>query len=42
MRHAVLLIRTEEPDYLDLPDLEHDWSRSVYGAITEVILQNAL
>jgi hypothetical protein len=31
----------KEPDYLDLPDLEHDWSRSIYGEITEVILQDA-
>jgi Reverse transcriptase (RNA-dependent DNA polymerase) len=37
MSHAVLRICTEEPDYSDLPDLEHDWSRSVYGEITEVI-----
>jgi hypothetical protein len=41
MRHAVLRICTEEPDYLDLPDLEHDWSRAVYGEITEIILQDA-
>jgi hypothetical protein len=41
MRHSVLRVRTEEPDYLDLPDLEHDWSRSAYGEITEVIPQNA-
>jgi hypothetical protein len=41
MRHAVLRICTEEPDYLDLPELEHDWSRYVYGEITEVITQDA-
>jgi hypothetical protein len=41
MCHAVLLIRTEEPDYSDSPDLEHDWPRSVYGEITEVIPHNA-
>jgi hypothetical protein len=41
MCHAVLRILTEEPDYLNLPDLEHDWSRSVYGEITEVIVQDA-
>jgi hypothetical protein len=41
MRQAVLQIRTEEPDYLDVQDLEHDWSRSVYGEITKVIPQNA-
>ena len=41
MRHAVIRIRTEEPDYSDLPDLEHDWSRSVYGEITEIIPHDA-
>jgi hypothetical protein len=41
MRHAVLRIHTEYPDYLDLPDLEHNWSQSVYGEITEVIPQDA-
>jgi hypothetical protein len=41
MCHAVLRIRTEEPDYSDLLDLEHDWSQSVFGDITEVILQDA-
>jgi hypothetical protein len=41
MRHSVLHIRTKEPDYLDLPDLEHDWSQSVYEKITEVISQYA-
>jgi hypothetical protein len=31
----------EEPNYSDLPDLEHDWSRSVYGDITEIFPQDA-
>jgi hypothetical protein len=37
MRHACISIRTDEPDYSDLPDLSHDWSRSVYGEITELV-----
>ena len=37
MRHAGIRIRTEEPDYSDLPNLEHDWARSVYGEIAELI-----
>jgi hypothetical protein len=41
MRHAGIRIRTEEPDYSDLPDLEHDWSKSVYGEITETIPHDA-
>jgi hypothetical protein len=39
--HTVLRICTEEPDYSEVPDLEHDWSRSVYGEITEIVLQDA-
>ena len=41
MRHAGIPIRTDEPDYSDLPDLEHDWSRSVYGEISEILPHNA-
>ena len=29
-RHACIRIRTEEPDYSDLPRKEYDWSRSVW------------
>jgi Reverse transcriptase (RNA-dependent DNA polymerase) len=36
MRHGKLRIRTEEPDYSDIPDLEHDWAKTVYGDATEV------
>jgi hypothetical protein len=41
MRHAALRIRTEEPDYSDLPIFEHDWAKSVYGEIKELIPQDA-
>lgn len=41
MRHAGIRIRTDEPDYSDVPDLEHDWARSVYGEIKEIIPHNA-
>ena len=37
MRHASIRIRTEEPDYSDVPNIEHDWSRSVYGNLKEII-----
>ena len=40
MRHSGIRIRTEEPDYSDLPDLDYDWSRSVYGEIVELIPQD--
>jgi hypothetical protein len=41
MRHACIRIRTDEPDYSDLPELSHDWSRSVYGEITELVPHDA-
>jgi hypothetical protein len=41
MRHSAIRVRTDEPDYSDLPDMEHDWSRSVYGEISELIPQDA-
>jgi Reverse transcriptase (RNA-dependent DNA polymerase) len=36
MRHAAIRIRTEEPDYSDIPDFQYDWSKSVYGELHEV------
>jgi Reverse transcriptase (RNA-dependent DNA polymerase) len=41
MRHAAIRIRTEEPDYSDLPDLEPDWARSVYGEVKELLPHGA-
>jgi hypothetical protein len=41
MRHSAIRVRTNEPDYSDLPKMEHDWSRLVYGAIQELIPQDA-
>ena len=41
MRRSAIRVRTDEPDYSDLPDMEHDWSRSVYGEIKELIPQDA-
>jgi len=37
MKDAVIRIRTDEPDYSDLPDPLHDWAYSVYGTGSEVI-----
>jgi hypothetical protein len=37
MRHDCIRIGTNEPDYSNLPNLRHDWSRSVYGEITELV-----
>jgi hypothetical protein len=41
MRHACIRVRTEEPDYSDLPDLKPDWSRSVYGELSEFLPEDA-
>jgi hypothetical protein len=41
MRHAFIRIRTDKPDYSDQPELSHDWSRSVYGDITELVPHDA-
>jgi hypothetical protein len=37
MRHASIRIRIEEPDYSDIPDLHHDWSRSVHRELSEIL-----
>ena len=36
MRHAAIRVRTDEPDYSDIPDFQYDWSRSVYGELKEI------
>jgi hypothetical protein len=41
MCHAMIRIRTDEPDYSDLPDVEYDWSRSVYGELSELLPTDA-
>ena len=41
MKHAVIRVRTEEPDFSGLPDQDFDWATSVYGNITELLPQNA-
>jgi hypothetical protein len=41
MRHSAISVHTNEPDYSDSPEMEHDWSRSVYGDIQELIPQDA-
>jgi hypothetical protein len=41
MRHAAIRVRTEEPDYSDLPNIEYDWSKSVYGELKEELPHDA-
>jgi hypothetical protein len=35
MRHEAIRIHTEESDYSDIPEIEHEWSRSDYGEFNE-------
>eukprot|EP00957_Ditylum_brightwellii_P186521 14200935-Ditylum_brightwellii.AAC.1 len=41
MNQAKLRVRTEEPDYSGLPNHEFDWSRTVYGALEELLPTDA-
>jgi hypothetical protein len=41
MRYASIRVRTEDPDYYDLPDNSHDWTYSVYGNVTEPLPTDA-
>ena len=40
-RSACIRIRTEEPDYSDLPKHEYDWSHTIYDKVTERKAQDA-
>jgi Reverse transcriptase (RNA-dependent DNA polymerase) len=35
MKHANIRLRTEEPDYSDIPQFNYDWSQTVYGNVKE-------
>lgn len=37
MKHAVIRVRTEEPDYSDVPEQQFDWAYTVYGNVEEAI-----
>ena len=41
MKHAVIRVRTEAPDFSDLPDQNFDWTWSVYGDTKELLPENA-
>lgn len=40
-KDSAIRIRTEEPDYSDLPDPEYDWTYTVYGDAKEMIPEDA-
>ena len=39
-KHYALIFRTDEPNYMHLPDLEYDWTR-IYGNVLEEIPKDA-
>ena len=41
MKHAVIRIRTDEPDFSSLPHIEFDWEKTVYGNVTELVPKDA-
>ncbi|MCA1806788.1 MAG: hypothetical protein LC687_02830, partial [Actinobacteria bacterium] len=41
MKHGFIRIRTDEPDYSDLPDRHYEWERSVYGNVSEQVPNDA-
>jgi hypothetical protein len=38
---ASIRVRTEEPDFSDMPDPEYDWTYTVYGKTKELIPKDA-
>jgi hypothetical protein len=40
MRFASIHVRTEEPDYSDIPDHQYDWTYTVYGNTKEVLTKD--
>jgi hypothetical protein len=41
MKHAIIRVWTEEPDYSALPEQDIDWAYSVYGNVSEIDLTDA-
>jgi hypothetical protein len=41
MKHASIRVRTEEPNYSNLPDNVHEWTYSVYGQVEELLPMDA-
>jgi hypothetical protein len=37
MRFSSIRVRTEEPDYSDVPEHQYDWTYTVYGNTNEVL-----
>ena len=39
MRHTIIGVRTDEPDFADLPEDQNTWNMSIHGNIKEEISQ---
>ena len=40
MKNGFVRVRTELPDYSDMPPAKHDWTHTVYGDVKEAIPKN--
>jgi hypothetical protein len=41
MKFGYIRVRTEEPDFSDLPDINYEWAKTVYGNVTEEVPKDA-
>ena len=41
MQHAIIQVRTQEPDYSNIPNVQYDWQHSVYGKVHKILPRNA-
>jgi hypothetical protein len=41
MRFVSIRVRTEEPDFSDVPNPEYDWTQTVYGNVKELLPKDA-
>jgi hypothetical protein len=41
MKNGAIRVRTDVPDYSNLPEVSHDWTTSVYGSVKELLPHNA-
>ena len=42
MNHGCIQVRTDKPDYSNLPDHSYMWMRSVYGNVLELVADDIL
>ena len=42
INYGSIWIRTDEPDYSEIPDHTYTWMQSVYGDVSELVADNIL